>query len=126
MLSFPKSQRLRHPGQFQRVFRNGSKFVGEYLLVQSYQQEGPRRSPRLGISVSKKYGEAVARNRFKRIVREAFRHCRSLLPKSVDINVRPRTKALGAKRQEIEAELLSFYTNAGNSVVTKASCPGIS
>jgi ribonuclease P protein component len=110
MFSFPKNIRLRRPGQFQRVFRSGVKFVGEYLLVQSYQQEGGAfKSPRLGISVPKKYGKAVARNRFKRIVREAFRRCRHQLPQATDLNVRPRTKALTAKRQDVEAELLSFY-----------------
>lgn len=118
MYSFPKTLRLRRPGQFQRVLRNGFKFVGEYLLVQSYQQEGGAarslKLPRLGISVPKKYGKAVERNRFKRIVREAFRHCRHQLPQSTDLNVRPRTKALTAKRQDIEAELLSFYTQIKN------------
>jgi ribonuclease P protein component len=116
MFSFPKNVRLRHPGQFQRVFRSGTKFVGEYILVQSYSQEGGTfKSPRLGISVSKKYGKAVERNRFKRIVREAFRRCRLKLPQSTDLNIRPRTKALTAKRQDVEAELLSFYQNSSAS-----------
>lgn len=60
---------------------------------------------RLGISVPKKFGKSHERNRFKRLVREAFRHVRHLLPKSIDIHVKPRTHALQATMQQIKAEL---------------------
>lgn len=46
---------------------------------------------RLGITVSRKYGGAVERNFFKRIVREAFRLLPDVLTASIDLNVRPKT-----------------------------------
>ena len=47
----------------------------------------------LGITVSKRYGKAHSRNRFKRVVREAFRHLAPSLPHDLEIHVVPRGKA---------------------------------
>jgi len=46
--------------------------------------------PRLGLSVSRKIGKAVVRNRWKRLVREAFRLSREQLPAGIDLVVVPR------------------------------------
>ncbi len=46
--------------------------------------------PRLGLSVSRKFGHAVMRNRWKRLLREAFRICREELPQGIDLVVIPR------------------------------------
>jgi ribonuclease P protein component len=48
---------------------------------------------RLGITVSKKVGKAVTRNKIKRIIRETFRLNRDHLPEQLDINVIARPKA---------------------------------
>lgn len=49
--------------------------------------------PRLGLSVSRKVGSAVVRNRWKRLLREAFRLEKEHLPKGVDLVVIPRPGA---------------------------------
>ena len=90
-LSFPKSLRILFRGQFQRINREGKRFSGKTVYFQ-YQEGAPSQADRtrLGITVSKKYGKAHDRNRFKRVVREAFRDSYSLIPKGINLHILPR------------------------------------
>ncbi len=56
---------------------------------------------RLGVTVSKRYGNAVARNRFKRLIREAFRIQQYRLPPGLIIHVSPRSNDSMPTFQEI-------------------------
>lgn len=85
---FPPSCRLRSRLDFGRVYRRRRSVSDEGLIVYGLPNELDR--SRLGLSVSRKYGNAVARNRFKRLVREAFRLSRRDLPVGLDLIVIPR------------------------------------
>jgi len=80
------------------------RFSGDYVIIDIRENQKPY--SRLGITASKKFGKAHERNRFKRIVREAYRLNRHLLPKGIDIHVKPRQKALEAEMCQVEKEML--------------------
>lgn len=89
--SFPKTARLLSKSHYQRVCRSGNKFFGEFVVIDYFL--GSSLCPKLGITVSRRFGKAHTRNRFKRVVREAFRLNFSSLPKNLEINVLPRKSA---------------------------------
>ena len=75
--------------------------------------------PRLGLSVSRKVGGAVVRNRWKRSIREAFRQSRARLPDGVDLVVIPRP---GAKPEL--AGLMESLVRLAARVVSKLEREG--
>ena len=85
---FPKSRRVLRPGDFARIARRRITVSDACLVVQGDANGGGE--CRLGLAVSRRVGPAVVRNRWKRLLREAFRLERSRLPRGVDLVVRPR------------------------------------
>ena len=75
---FPKANRLRKPREFRRVYEGGKRFEGRFMTV--FIRPSETVFQRLGITASKKaVGNAVQRNRAKRLLREAFRLSRAEL-----------------------------------------------
>ena len=85
----PKARRLRTNAEFERVYRRGRRLRGDHFAL-IILANGTEHS-RLGISVHRKTGNAVRRNRIKRLVREVFRLDQSLFPVCCDVvcTVRP-------------------------------------
>jgi ribonuclease P protein component len=109
-----KRRRLTRSGEFDRVYRDGSSHATRYLVLYSFPRgsEEDDRERRLGVSVSRKVGGAVDRNRVKRVLREAFWSIEDGLPESHDfvLVARPeiaemieREGADGARRSIEEA-----------------------
>jgi ribonuclease P protein component len=69
--AFPPTHRLRRPGEFRAVLEQGEVFPGREVVVRRLANGLDH--PRLGLAAPRRYGKAVRRNRFRRLVREAFR-----------------------------------------------------
>lgn len=103
---FPKSVRLRNSAQFARVYNANIYAADDCLVMQGTKNDStPRDSTpgdllvenecrtRIGLSVSRKVGNAVVRNKWKRLIREAFRVQKFDFPQGIDLVVRPRKGA---------------------------------
>ena len=79
----PKRRRLSRSGDFKRAYREGSSKATRFLVLYRFDRSADDDSEiRLGVSVSKKLGDAVTRNRVKRVLKEAF--WSQVDPESVD------------------------------------------
>ena len=103
---FSKVRRLRRRGEFKRVFDLALRTHGRFLTVLMAPNE--MGASRLGIVASRKLGDAVRRNRAKRLIREVFRKSSPLLFKSaVDLVVIPRHELFDATYPSLENDFLS-------------------
>jgi ribonuclease P protein component len=80
--SFPKKKRLVSNRQFKAVLARGRRLSNGLLTL--YMAENDCSYPRLGVSVGKSCGNAVIRNRLKRLLREAFRQSQDRIPAGFD------------------------------------------
>jgi ribonuclease P protein component len=93
--NFPKDRRVRKRREFLRIQETGSRVTlpSAIVLLSARLDDGP---PRLGITVTRKFGNAVARNRAKRLFRELFRRGSGFLPRGIDFVVIPKNSVAGA------------------------------
>ena len=103
-LTRPIGHRLRTTGDFRRCYDAGHRAGNQHLLLFAAANEPVH--ARVGVSVSKKHGNAVRRNRKKRLIREAFRLCQHDLP-ALDIVIVPR-QTDESTLQDYQASLTSL------------------
>lgn len=114
--TFPKSVRLRKRADFVDLLNSQYKFVVKGFLV--VWQTNDLTNPRLGVTVSKKVGCSVVRNRIKRLIREVFRRHRLYIP-AVDLNVIARRDSVLMGFQRVELELEKAFIQIGATTCSK-------
>jgi ribonuclease P protein component len=103
---FGPDRRLRRRLDFQRVFDAGFRVHGRFItLVIAGNAGGPSR---LGIVASRKLGNAVRRNRAKRLIRDIFRQCNSR--PGLDVVVIPRRELFDASYSSLETDFRGALT----------------
>lgn len=100
--SFSREYRLCSTRDFQLVYREGKSFQDRYFRIFYRKSAGP---PRLGLVVVRKLGGAVARNRAKRIIREAFRLNKELFA-GLEVIVQLRAAAMTLSNEELREQFL--------------------
>jgi ribonuclease P protein component len=105
-----KAERLLKRPEFLRAQRRAGKFVTRHLVV--YASRGGQPWTRLGLTVSRKVGNAAERNRVKRRLREAFRHHKGDLPLGFDLVVIARRGAPEVNLTELTGELVQACNRA--------------
>jgi ribonuclease P protein component len=108
--------RLSRSAEFERVYRQGRSTGNRYLVLYAFPNSSAK-GPRLGLSVSRKVGGAVERNRVKRLLREAFARLEAELDPAQDVVVVARPSALELAGREglagLEASLVELVRTAG-------------
>jgi ribonuclease P protein component len=108
---FPKTDRILNRDTFRRVYEEGRKIQFSYFTAFVLANDSPR--PRIGITTTRKMGNSVERNRARRLVREAFRKNKWLVPSGVDIVINVKPALVEAAYRDFEVEFITFLQRAG-------------
>jgi ribonuclease P protein component len=106
--SYPKTSRLLKRSQYLELSKKGKKIhTGSFIAIVL---QGATQNNRIGITVSKKVGNAVERNRIKRIIREYFRHRKDSFKEILDINIIGKKSLNGLENSQIIKKLEKLFS----------------
>ena len=110
---FPKVARLRRRAEFLALQRDGVRWHMPSFVVIRTGSRGDQ--SRIGITVSRRVGNAVNRNRLKRIIREIFRTNRRDVTPAQDVLVIARTNAQKLNYAQVASELERVFRSSGSA-----------
>ena len=102
---FGKADRILRGADFDKIYHRRRSVADGLLIV--YGCENDLQRPRLGLTVSRKVGNAVVRNRWKRILRESFRLNKEKMPSGIDLVVSP-CRGAEPDFQKVQASLIEL------------------
>ena len=112
----PRQRRILKRKDFQAVYDGGVR-VGARLVTVFAMATGPGRPARVGLTVTRKIGNSVIRNRCKRLLREAVRKHWHLLPSGIDIVLHARNRLAAAQAREVENEIVRMLPKAARRII---------
>ena len=104
-----KHERLHNKKEFLTIYQQGTRTYSKYFTIIAHKNN--LGCPRLGITVSKKVGNAVRRNRIKRLIREFFRLNKTRLSESQDVVLIGKKDMPRLSYQDVCNELESLVSN---------------
>ncbi|WP_314621669.1 ribonuclease P protein component [uncultured Selenomonas sp.] len=111
MLGLPRSRILKKKKDFQAVYSRGKSYANRFLVLYVFRSNGFQ--GKVGFAAGKKLGNAVKRNRIKRLLRESYRMHQSEIEEGVSLLLVGRKAALAVKCQELEKAFLALGRKAG-------------
>jgi ribonuclease P protein component len=120
--TFTKRDRIRNKSDFERLRKSGAKSSDDAFLTVIL--ENDLGYSRLGLAVPKRIGNAVARNRIKRLIREAFRLNRDSLPGSIDLLVVVKKPLDNPSLGQFSDRILSLVARYAANGKIRRSKPG--
>jgi ribonuclease P protein component len=118
---FRKSERLRRRRDFLKVYAEGARYSSRLFTIFARANDQP--VSRLGITVSRKIGKAVRRNRAKRLIREVFRKNKARLPRPLDLVVNVKEAIRDADYRAVEAEFLRLIERMSRDLCDRKPAP---
>lgn len=106
-----KLSKLRSSPEFERVYKNGKKYWNRNFVL--YTLHHGNEPLKIGLTVSKKVGKSVQRNRVKRLIRETIRLWQDVIEQSYDLVVVAQNSAAGLDFYQTQQSLLHLLKRAG-------------
>ena len=106
-----KKSRITSRADFREVYQHGRSVANRDLVAYFLERRG--RATRLGISVSKKVGSAVARNRIRRLLKEAYRANEAKIKEGYDIVLIARQPIKEKSFHDVEKTFIDVLGKAG-------------
>jgi len=104
-----KYGKLKKSWQFGKVYREGGKYFGNLFIL--YVLPNNTEETRIGLTVTKKVGISVQRNRIKRVIREVFKSLNGIIPGN-DLVIVARKKAVNLKYSQAHSSLINLLYRA--------------
>lgn len=98
-----KTASLKLNRDFRRLYAKGNSFAAGNIVV--YAMKNRSGINRLGLTVSKKFGNAVSRNRIRRLMRESYRLAENKIPSGYDFIIVARNRAHGKNLSQIQKDM---------------------
>jgi ribonuclease P protein component len=121
-LGLRRSERLRRRSEFQRVYSEGKSYAGSLLVL--FVLTTPHLERKAGFVAGRRVGNAVSRNRAKRLMREAYRHAKHRIPgRDVHLVLVARHGCAESGAQAVAQDLAGLLTRAGFAGTHAADTP---